>query len=164
MAIAKSLRSYLEHRNIEYDSVEHPHSVTALESAHSARVPGHQVAKAVVLGDDKGYVVAVVPSTNRLDLSWVQDTLGRDMELARESELSGLFRDCEIGAIPALCDAYGLDVIWDDQLDGTSDIYIEAGDHEHLIHVTGDAFTRLMSGMPHSVISAELDYSNWMTD
>ena len=51
MAIAKTLKAYLEDHHVEYDMVEHVHTVTALESAHSAHVPGHQVAKAVVLED-----------------------------------------------------------------------------------------------------------------
>jgi len=159
MAIATTLKRYLDKRGIAYGVVEHDPSATALESAHSAHVPGDQVAKAVVLEDAEGYVVAVVPSTNRLDFQWVNDALDRDLELAKESELSRLFRDCEIGAVPALSEAYGLEVVWDDQLHGHADIYIEAGDHEHLIHLTGQSFDRLMSGKPHSVISAEEDYS-----
>ena len=46
-----------------------------------------------------------------------------------EEELKALFKDCETGAVPALSNAYGLKVIWDDQLKHASDIYIEAGDH-----------------------------------
>ena len=164
MAIAITLKSYLDAHHVEYDMVEHAHSASALESAHSAHVPSHQVAKAVVLEDTNGYVVSVLPSTNRLDLHWVNHTLDRDLELARENELPALFKDCELGAIPALSGAYGLEVIWDDQLSSVSDIYIEAGDHEHLIHIKGDSFRQLMTGMPHSIISAERDYSRWIDD
>ena len=162
MAIAMTLKSFLEDHHVEYDMVEHEHSGTSLEAAHSAHVPSHQVAKAVVLEDDRGYVVSIVPSTNRLDLKWVSETLGRDLEMATESELSGLFEDCELGAVPALSNAYGLDVVWDDQFKGVSDIYIEAGDHEHLVHIRGEDFRKLMREMPHSIISAEKDYSRWI--
>ena len=162
MAIAKTLKSYLDKHHVEYAVVEHAHSASALESAHSAHVPSHQVAKAVVLEDEDGFVVSVLPSTNRLDLVWVKDSLGRNLSLASENALSDLFKDCELGAVPALSEAYGLDVIWDDQLSSASDIYIEAGDHEHLIHIKGDSFRQLMSGMPHSFISAEKDYSRWV--
>lgn len=164
MAIATTLRSYLEHNHIAYDVVEHAHSGTSLESAHSAHVPGHQVAKAVVLEDDQGYVVSVVPSTNRLDLKWVSETLGRELHMATEPELRRLFSDCDLGAVPALSNAYGLDVVWDDQFKGVSDIYIEAGDHEHLVHIRGEDFRKLMEGMPHNIISAEKDYSRWIDD
>lgn len=162
MAIARSLKRYLNDRNVQYELVPHPHSHSSLESAHNAHVPEHQVAKAIVLEDEHGYVVAVVPSTNHLDLGWIEATLGRRMKLADEDELPDLFGDCELGAIPAFSRAYGLDVVWDDQFRGEPHVYIEAGDHEHLIHLRGEAFDRLMAGMPHSVISAKREYSEWM--
>ena len=75
------------------------------------------------------------------------------------SALEALYGDCEVGAVPALSGAYDLEVVWDDQLHGHRDIYVEAGDHEHLIHIRGAAFDELMSGNPHAVISAEQGYS-----
>jgi len=164
MAIATTLKSYLEKHHVKYDMVKHIHSKTALESAHSAHVPSHQVAKAVVLEDEDGYIVSVLPSTNRLDMDWVNETLGRKLEMACEDELPSLFQDCALGAVPALGNAYGLDVIWDDQLRTASEIYIEAGDHENLIHMHGDSFRKLIEDMPHSIISAEKDYSRWIND
>jgi Ala-tRNA(Pro) deacylase len=164
MAIATTLKSFLEANHVEYDMVNHMHSDTALEAAHSAHVPSHQVAKAVVLEDEKGYIVSVLPSTNRLDMDWVNETLGRELEMANEDELPSLFQDCALGAVPALSNAYGLDVIWDDQLKSASEIYIEAGDHENLIHMRGESFCKLMENMPHSIISAEDDYSRWLND
>jgi Ala-tRNA(Pro) deacylase len=162
MAIAATLKSYLDAHHVRYEMVEHPHTESAIDSARSAHVPPHQMAKAVVLEDDAGYIVSVVPSNNRLNLGWVNEELERDLKLATESELKSLFRDCATGAIPALCEPYGLKVIWDDQLKHASDIYIEAGDHEHLIHLRGDDFRQLMERLPHSVISAGKEYSRWV--
>lgn len=164
MAIATTLKSFLDDHHVEYDMVEHIHSESALESARSAHVPGHQVAKAVVLEDADGYVVSVLPSTNRLDLEWVNLTLGRKLEMVREDELQNLFQDCEPGAVPALSNAYGLDVVWDEQLKNATDIYIEAGDHENLIHMHGDSFCKLLKDQPYSAISAVKDHPRWMSD
>ncbi len=164
MAIATTLKSFLDDHHVEYDMVEHIHSESALESARSAHVPGHQVAKAVVLEDADGYVVSVLPSTNRLDLEWVNLTLGRKLEMVREDELQNLFQDCEPGAVPALSNAYGLDVVWDEQLKNATDIYIEAGDHENLIHMHGDSFCKLLEDQPYSAISAVKDHPRWMSD
>jgi Ala-tRNA(Pro) deacylase len=162
MAIAMTLRSFLEDHNVHYDTVSHTHTESAMDSAKSAHIPPHQMAKAVVLEDGSGYIVSVLPSNNRLNLGWVNEELQRDLRLATEPELRKLFKDCEMGAIPALCEAYGLDVIWDDQLKHASDIYIEAGDHEHLIHLKGEDFRELMAKLPHSVISAGKEYSRWV--
>jgi Ala-tRNA(Pro) deacylase len=164
MTIAVTLKSFLEDHHVKYDMVKHLHSSTALESAHSAHVPGHQLAKAVVLEDESGYIVSVLPSTNRVDLEWVNESLGRNLQMAREDELPNLFQDCDYGAVPALSNAYGLDVIWDEQLTNASEIYIEAGDHENLIHMHAEEFFKLMENLPHSIISAGRDYSRWIHD
>jgi Ala-tRNA(Pro) deacylase len=164
MAIATTLKSYLKDHHVEYDMVKHPHSSTALESAHSAHLPSHQVAKAVVLEDADGYIVGVVPSTNRLEMEWLNESLGRKLKMASEDELPDLFKDCEYGAVPALSNAYGLDVIWDEQLTNASEIYIEAGDHESLIHLHGEDFCKLMEDLPHNIISTGRDYSRWIDD
>ena len=164
MAIATTLKSFLQDHHVDYDLVNHPHSHSSLESAHLAHVPSHQVAKAVVLEDEDGYVVGVMPSNNRLDIDWVNESTGRHLEMADEDELPNLFQDCDLGAVPALSNAYGIDVIWDEQLTNASEIYIEAGDHENLIHMHGDEFCKLMKKLPHNIISAGHDYSRWISD
>jgi Ala-tRNA(Pro) deacylase len=162
MAIAQTLKTYLDQNRVDYDSVEHRHTESSMDSAKSAHIPPYQMAKAVVLEDEAGYVVSVLPSSNRLNLSWVCEELNRDLKLASEQELKGLFGDCEVGAVPALSEPYGINVIWDDQLKHTSDVYIEGGDHEHLIHLKGSDFQKLMENRPHSVISSGKEFSRWV--
>jgi len=162
MPISQKLREYLDRNNIEYSLIAHAHTESSEDSARSAHIPLHQMAKAVVLEDEQGYIVGVLPSNNRIEVDWVNEELGRELEFADEDELTNLFADCDVGAVPALSDAYGLEVIWDEQLRHASDIYIEAGDHEHLVHLRGEDFKLLMSAMPHSIISARRDYSRWV--
>jgi Ala-tRNA(Pro) deacylase len=161
MAIAKSLINYLKEREIEYDLVAHDHSVTSMATARKANIPAHQVAKAVVLRDDDGYVLGVLPASHKLEIDWVNAELKRGLTLACEDEFKKLFDDCEPGAVPALGDAYGLQVIWDDDLQYTADIYIEAGDHEHLIWMDRKAFKKLMRSLPHAIISSDSEVGGW---
>jgi Ala-tRNA(Pro) deacylase len=161
MPIATTLKSYLDDKHVQYASVEHPHTESAVDSARSAHIPPHQMAKAVVLEDEAGFIVAVLPSNNRLNLGWVNEELERNLKLATEDELKALFKDCETGAIPALSNAYGLKVIWDDQLRHAADIYIEAGDHEHLIWLERRDFKALMSALPHTIISKDQEVGCW---
>ena len=162
MAISQKLKAFLDRNRIDYSLVAHAHTESSEDSARSAHIPLHQMAKAVVLEDEQGYIVGVLPSNNRIEVDWVNEELGRQLGFASEGELTSLFSDCDIGAVPALCDAYGVQVIWDEQLRHASDIYIEAGDHEHLVHLRGEDFKALMSAKPHSVISARRDYSSWV--
>ena len=161
MAIARTLINYLEDRGIDYQLIEHAHTPTAVATAHAAHLPVHQIAKAVVLRDDAGYVISVLPATHQLELDWVNEELDRKLEMACEDEFKKLFGDCETGAVPALGEAYGLKVIWDDELAYTSDVYIEAGDHTHLIWLERRDFRKLMKDLPHTIISKDEEVGNW---
>ena len=161
MPIAKTLINYLQDRGVEYVLVEHAHTETAKDSARSSSLPAHQVAKAIVLKDTSGYVLSVIPANRTLEIGWVNDELGRDLAIARERDLKDLFEDCEAGAVPALGDAYGMKVIWDDDLEYTADVYIEAGDHEHLIWLERREFKNLMASLPHTIISKDKEVGFW---
>ena len=161
MAIAQTLINYLKANGITYDLVEHAHSATARGSARAAHLPAHQVAKAVVLRDDAGYVLSVLPASHSLEIAWVNEELDRNLVMASEAEFAKLFVDCEPGAVPAFGAAYGIEVIWDDDLKYTADIYIEAGDHEHLIWLDRKAFKKLMSSLPHTIISKDSEVGCW---
>ena len=144
MAIASTVSSYLSECDVPYDVLTHPHTASSGESAQYAHVSGQHLAKSVVLEDDQGYVMVVVPSSRHVDLGEIHRQLNRDLGLATEGELGRLFMDCELGALPAVGPAYGMETVVDDALAEQADIYFEAGDHEQLIHVTGESFQTLM--------------------
>lgn len=156
MAVATTLEEYLESREISYDVVEHPHTDSAMRAAQAAHVPGDQVAKPVLLGDDHSYLLAVIPATHRLELDRLNQMLARSLEMLPEDEIEATFTDCECGAIPAIGEAYGVDVVVDPALTQQADVYFESGDHEHLIHMRGDIFRGLMEHVPRAPVSHHL--------
>ena len=150
MSIATTLREYLENEGIEYDILAHPSTQSASETAHAAHIPGDLLVKSVVLEDEQGYVMAVIPSTRRVEIGKLSKQLNRRLGLATENELSRLFDDCETGAIPPIGQAYGMDVVIDDDcLAQRSDVYFEGGDHMDLVHVSGRDFQTLMREVRH---------------
>jgi Ala-tRNA(Pro) deacylase len=153
MAIALTLQKFLAQKGIAYDTLHHRHTETSLNSATAAHVPAGKMAKSVILEDDNGYLMAVIPATHHVKIGKLNHVLGRHMGLATESELKALFSDCDIGAIPPIGQAYGIDTIVDDSLTNCSDIYFEAGDHEDLIHLKGSSFHKLMKHSQHANIS-----------
>ena len=76
------------------------------------------------------------------------------VEMATEEEISGLFPDCETGAVPPLAEPYAVDAFVDDSLDEQPDIYVEGGDHRSLIHIPGSQFRTLTKNVRHARISA----------
>jgi Ala-tRNA(Pro) deacylase len=72
---------------VKYDVVTHPHSRSSMETAQLAHVPGDRLAKSVVLEDDEGFVMAVLPSTCHIMLGRLSKELNRKLRLATENEL-----------------------------------------------------------------------------
>jgi len=153
MSIANRVEDYLLEQDAEFEVINHPYSSTSRESAQLAHVPGDRIAKSVVLEDDRGYLLAVLPASCRVDLGELHRQTNRNLGLATEYELDALFEDCEPGAVPPFGTVYGMDAILDDGLAEQSDIYFEAGDHERLIRVSAETFQTLMGDVQHSEFS-----------
>lgn len=150
MAIASTIHDYMVRQGLRYDVVGHPHSHSSMETAQLAHIPGSRLAKSVVLEDDQGYLLAVLPSTQHVRLGLLSKELNRKLRLATEEELGSLFADCERGAIPPLGQLYGMWTVMDDSLANQPEIYFEAGDHEKLIRMSHDEFMMMMDGVGHA--------------
>ena len=144
MAIAITLKDYLDSSGTLYDVVPHTYTTSSMSIAEAAHIPGDKLVKSVLLEDENGYVLAVIPATHHLDLDRVSELLNRRLELATEDELGNVFTDCDLGAIPPVGNAYGLNVIMDQSLKDCDEVYFEAGDHIELVHMNTDAFMKLM--------------------
>ena len=153
MPIAARLKWFMDSRGVSYDLVHHSPTSTSLGSANAAHLPRERVVKGVVLEDERGYLVAVLPASHRISLRDLQEQLGRGLELASESELGALFADCDPGAVPPFGTAYGIPTVVDDSLMNLPEVWFEAGDHEELVHVKGLAFLSLLTGARHGRFS-----------
>jgi Ala-tRNA(Pro) deacylase len=154
MYIANRVRDYLNQRGVSDDIIVHPRTHGSQESAEAAHIPGDRLVKPVVLEDDKGYLMVVLPSTRRVQLGMLSAELQRRMRLATEAELKDLFADCELGAIPPLGPAYGMETVWDESLENLPEVYVEAGDHEELIRIDGKTFLGLLGPARHGKFSS----------
>ncbi len=149
MAIATTLENYLRDKHVPFDMLPHPKAMTSLRTALAAHIPPHQMAKAVLLEDEMGYVMAILPADRRVHLGALRVQLGRTMGLATEPELGAMFKDCALGAIPPLGAAYGIEAVVDDELMEGSEVYFEAGDHEGVVRMRRDDFLRLLGPARH---------------
>jgi Ala-tRNA(Pro) deacylase len=153
MSVSPTLQTYLNRGDIPYRLIRHPYAETSLSSAIAAHVPARRMAKGVVLKDDEGFMMAVVPSDRRVDLNAVNRRMGRIFSPAAQRDVKILFSDCNKGAVPALGQAYNMRVIWDEHLAEEPDCYIEAGDHQDLLCLSQSTFKRVMTDLPHGLIS-----------
>ncbi len=155
MTIAARIEAYLKDHGTSYELVPHKTTGSTHESAVAAHVPEDHIAKGVMVRDAQGGAMAVIPGNTWLRLDRLNAETGRSFELEEESTLRPLFPDCAAGAVPPLGPAYGIETLLDEALVSLGAVYFEAGDHEHLLRVSGEAFRMLLKGAHRGRFSGE---------
>lgn len=144
MAMAITLKNYLDRHGIDYQMLPHRPTGTSSATAEAAHVPGEQLVKGVIVKDGEHYLMVVLPADHRLHLGLLHRLLGHGVGLATEQEIRQLFPDCVTGAIPPLGAAYALDTLVDNSLQPHDEMFFESGDHEHLVRVGPGQFSTLL--------------------
>lgn len=153
MAIAITLREFLDTHHLPYEAMRHEHTMTSRQAAAAAGQPPAQVVKSLLLKVGDRYVLAVLPADRRLHFGQLHRALDRHVGLATEQEVGTVFSDCELGAVPPTGLLYDIDTVVDDAVLEQADVYFEAGDHEQLIHMRQADFRKLLGDAYHSRFS-----------
>ncbi len=139
-----SLRQYLDKHNIKYVVISHSPAYTAQGIAALTHIPGKELAKTVVVKLDNKLVMAVLPSSLRVNLELLKGATGaKSAELASEADFSEQFPECETGAMPPFGNLYGIDVLADESLTKDQEIAFNACSHRELIRLAWKDFEKL---------------------
>ncbi|HSB97538.1 MAG TPA: YbaK/EbsC family protein [Spongiibacteraceae bacterium] len=145
MSIPARLSHYLRQHGIGYEICAHKLSSSSIETARAAHIQAQQLAKSVILEDEAGLVMAIVPADQSVMVGQLTRLLGRpNLHLADEIKVAMQFEDCQAGAVPSVGMAWGMDTVVDDALDSSATVYLESGDHERLLRLTHEQFLNLM--------------------
>jgi HD-like signal output (HDOD) protein/prolyl-tRNA editing enzyme YbaK/EbsC (Cys-tRNA(Pro) deacylase) len=149
MDIAPSVRQYLDQAEVSYDILPHPYGESLAQAAENANIPVSSMAKAVLLHDIEGVVMAILPANRCINFQSINKQLHRSLQLLPEQDISKLMADCAAHATPPLPEAYALEAIVDDSLADIDIIYFEAGVHNKIIRMTPDDYYALLSDARH---------------
>jgi len=145
MSIANRIRECLEEHKVPYTHCTHRLAYTAQEVAAAQHVPGHQMAKTIVLKADSQYILLILSAVMKVNLKVLRDELPfKHLELATEKEFASLFPDCELGAMAPFGNLYGLAVYVDKSLTDDDEIVFNAGTHVDTIRIKYADFARLV--------------------
>lgn len=130
------IEKYLSDHGVSFETHEHPPAYTAQEVAAAEHVSGKMMAKAVLVHDDGGYVMCVLPASHKLDLTKVADLRqANQIRLADENELAEVFPDVEVGAEPPFGNLYDIPMLVDMHLADRDEIVFQAGSHRQTIRM-----------------------------
>jgi Ala-tRNA(Pro) deacylase len=126
----------LDRDGLRYELIAHPRTMTARAEANAIGIAAHEVAKTVVLATSAGYVRAVVPASERLDLHKARELLDdRECRLATEEELGAAYPAFELGAVPPFGGPAGDRVVVDRRLAELDAVVLEAGSHDQSVRL-----------------------------
>lgn len=146
MAISSKLQGILDSSQAKYSHSVHRPADTARDVAVAEHIPPHEMAKTIVFSGNEGFGMAVVPGDCQVDLQELRIRLGLShLRLATEAELSNLFPDAEIGAMPPFGNLYSMPVYVDSRLAAEPMIAFNGGTHRDVIHMRFRDFERLVS-------------------
>lgn len=150
MSIPSRLSSYLYQRGARYEICAHEVSRSSAQTARSAHVPPHQRAKPVIVEDDAGCVMVVLPADRNVRLGPLSRMLDRKhLWLTDKSCVEALVADREHGAVPALGIAWDIEPVVVDELEANEVVSMESGDRERLLRMSHDQFHALMLAERH---------------
>jgi len=133
---ADALIEGLETAGIPYQTVPHERTMTALAEARALGVEPAEVAKTVLLQTPAGFVRAVIPASERVDLAKVRKALEEQcVTLLTEAALADAYPEFELGAVPPLGGAHEDRVVVDTGVCDHEFVLLEAGTHEGSVRI-----------------------------
>ena len=145
MSIPSSIEQFVKLNGVVYTPIHHRVAFTAQEEAAAAHVPGREWAKTVVCFADDKPVLVVLPAHYLVDLAALRSMTGaKTVRLANEREFTGLYPDCETGAMAPLGPLYGQPVYMDDSLLKDPEIVFHAGTHVDAMRMRLTDFVKLV--------------------
>ena len=142
----EGLTSVLDAAGARYDLLPHAHTETAAAAAEALGLAPADVAKTLVVATPEGYVRAVLPASERIDLGKLSEIVGerkKALRLASEEELERDYPDFELGAVPPVGGARRDPVVLDSRLAERESIVFEAGSHEESVRLAPAELVRV---------------------
>jgi Ala-tRNA(Pro) deacylase len=135
----------LEDASVPFELLPHPRTERALAEAQALNVPSGEVAKTLVLRTPEGFVRAVLPASERLDLPKVRTMVGgsKRTHLATEEDLAREYSEFELGAVPPFGGTRRDPVLLDARLAEREFVVVEAGVHDASIRLLTSDLLRL---------------------
>jgi Ala-tRNA(Pro) deacylase len=148
-----SIVELLDAEGVDHRLIEHESTMSASEEARATGSPAHKVAKTIVLEDRGGYVLAVVPGDERLDLHKLRDLLGatKALRLATEGEMADFFPSFEVGAVPPFGPTLPKLEVVDRRLMAEERVLCAAGDHRHSVMLDPREIVRMTGAVTADV-------------
>lgn len=135
----------LKQNHVPYDIVLHSQTFTSMQTAQATHTKGMEFAKTLMVNVDGKMVMAILPANYRLDFKRMKEALGaKDITLATEDQFTPMFMDSDIGAMPAMGNFYGMEVVMDKDMMKDEYITFNACNHQEAIRMKFSDYNKMV--------------------
>jgi Ala-tRNA(Pro) deacylase len=134
----EDLTRVLDEAGARYELLTHVRTESAAAEAEALGIAPADVAKTLVVTTPEGYVRAVLPASERIDLRKLREVRGGGKEqvhLASEEDLARDYPEFDLGAVPPIGGGRRDPVVIDSRLAERDSLVLEAGSHEESVRV-----------------------------
>ncbi len=160
MSLPNRIIKDLEQKKIEYEEFDIPEANTLEQLITGAGVDSASVARGVLLTDQQGVMLAILPSDCIINFSRISKKLKRDFKIVDSEMLAEVFTDCEKGTVPPVPDAYCIESICDKSMLEHKFIYMEAGKQGKLLRIGKKNWKRLLKTSKYIGFSTKVNDMN----
>jgi Ala-tRNA(Pro) deacylase len=142
----EDLTRVLDEAGVRYELLSHARTESAAAEAEALGLQPADVAKTLVVTTSEGYVRAVLPASERLDVHKLREiTRGgkKEVHLASEEDLARDYPEFDLGAVPPIGGARRDRVVVDRRLAERDSIVLEAGSHEQSLRLAAADLLRV---------------------
>lgn len=126
----------LARQHVGHEVIAHRRTATAREEAAAVGVPADEVAKTVVLVSEDGFIRAVVPASQKVDLEAVRDLFDDvTVRLASEAEVTYAYPLFELGAVSPFGGPGGDRTVVDPHILAQGSVVFEAGSQRESVRM-----------------------------
>lgn len=139
-----ALLAWLRRHRIDYEVHQHAETFSAETTARAEGIDARTFAKVVCVATDDGRrALLIVDAPDRVDLRKARAILDADeVRLLSEPELTALAPGCEVGAMPAAGELFGVPMYADYAVKDAPEISFNAGTHRYSVRVDRSAWER----------------------
>lgn len=133
----------LRRYGVEYATIIREHPIGRGRTRDRSTL-GTPIARTLLLADDRGYALAVIPSDWRLDLAAIEREFGRRFRMARAEEIARLFPGLRPSALPPVSEGLQIETFVEQALVPLSEVCFETADPRRLAQIDGESFRSLL--------------------
>jgi HD-like signal output (HDOD) protein/prolyl-tRNA editing enzyme YbaK/EbsC (Cys-tRNA(Pro) deacylase) len=153
MSVSNPVLAYLHRNDVAFKRIEHESADSLQQAVLQAGIRPELVARAVLLGDEEGILLAVLPLANALNFSRLFELLQRQLEPVERAAAHHIFQGCELGTVPPLAIPFGIQAVIDETLLEQEIVYLEPGSKHLLVRLSGEDFRHLHRFSKHGAFS-----------